>query len=125
MSLVECRALECRALRPEPTLKPMQAQRSVVTLKLLESIEAISSSRDRDVLAMTVTAALHDFFAPMPKVVPIAVELRDRSLLTRDYAAALDAAGVRHCVGVHPGMPLASTQARIVRAFSPGPLVVR
>ena len=64
MSLVECRALECRALRPEPTLKPMQAQRSVVTLKLLESIEAISSSRDRDVLAMTVTAALHDFFAP-------------------------------------------------------------
>jgi uncharacterized protein YecE (DUF72 family) len=70
-------------------------------------------------------ARLGAFLAALPRGPLYAVELRDRALITRAYAAALDAAGARHCVGLHPRMPTAATQARVVRALAPGPLVVR
>ncbi len=68
---------------------------------------------------------LGDFLGRLPKGPTYAVELRNRELLTRPYAAALDAGGATHCVAIHPRMPTAAAQARIVHALVAGPLVVR
>ena len=54
-----------------------------------------------------------------------AVEVRNRELLTRDFAAALKDAGTSYCLGVHARMPPANEQLPLLRALWPGPLVVR
>ncbi len=54
-----------------------------------------------------------------------AVEVRNRELLTRDFADALKDAGARYCLGVHARMPPAEEQLPLLRALWPGPLVVR
>lgn len=55
----------------------------------------------------------------------LAVEVRDRELLTRDFAAALKDAGARYCLGVHARMPSAEEQLPVLRALWPGSLTVR
>lgn len=55
----------------------------------------------------------------------LAVEVRDRELLTRDFAAALKDAGARYCLGVHARMPSAEEQLPLLRALWPGSLTVR
>ena len=54
-----------------------------------------------------------------------AVEVRNRELLTRDFADALKDAGARYCLSVHARMPPAEEQLPLLRALWPGPLVVR
>jgi uncharacterized protein YecE (DUF72 family) len=61
-------------------------------------------------------ARLHAFVAALPRGPRYAVELRNRELLTADYAAALVAAGACHCLTVHPRMPPVEAQARLVGA---------
>jgi uncharacterized protein YecE (DUF72 family) len=58
-------------------------------------------------------ARLHAFLAALPKGPQYAVELRNRELLTADYAAALAATGAVHCLNVHPRMPDVRVQAHL------------
>ncbi len=53
------------------------------------------------------------------------VELRDAALLNEDYVAALSAAGVTHCISVHPRLPDVSEQAAVADAALQRALVVR
>jgi uncharacterized protein YecE (DUF72 family) len=53
---------------------------------------------------------LHAFLTRLPRAVLYAVELRNRELLTPDYAAALAGAGAVHCVNAHPRMPEPAVQ---------------
>ncbi|HXO19516.1 MAG TPA: DUF72 domain-containing protein, partial [Thermoanaerobaculia bacterium] len=64
-------------------------------------------------------AELHAFLAGLPHGPLYAVELRNRELLTPDYAAALAAAGAVHCVNAHPRMPDVRTQATLA-GIGPG-----
>lgn len=70
-------------------------------------------------------ASLHAFLDALPRGPTYAVEVRERALLTRDYADALRAAGAVHGIVVFPGMPSPITQARVAAASGPGPRVVR
>ncbi|HXO29109.1 MAG TPA: DUF72 domain-containing protein [Thermoanaerobaculia bacterium] len=79
-------------------------------------------------------ARLHAFLAALPPGPLYAVELRNRELLTADYAAALAAAGACHCLNVHPRMPDVRVQARLagvaaapltVGRWGPGPATKR
>ncbi len=67
-------------------------------------------------------ARLHAFLAALPRGPVYAVELRNRELLTADYAAALAAAGACHCLNVHPRMPPVAVQAALT-APAAGPVV--
>jgi uncharacterized protein YecE (DUF72 family) len=58
-------------------------------------------------------ARLHAFLDALPRGPRYAVELRNRELLTADYAAALAAAGACHCLNVHPRMPDVRVQAHL------------
>jgi uncharacterized protein YecE (DUF72 family) len=68
-------------------------------------------------------ARLHAFLAALPPGPLYAVELRNRELLTADYAAALAAARACHCLNVHPRMPDVRVQARLA-GVAAGPLTV-
>jgi uncharacterized protein YecE (DUF72 family) len=48
---------------------------------------------------------LHRFLAELPRGVRHAVELRDASVLSPEYADALADAEVAHCLNLHPRMP--------------------
>jgi uncharacterized protein YecE (DUF72 family) len=63
-------------------------------------------------------ACLHEFLAALPRGLLYAVELRNRELLTADYAAALAAAGATHCLTVHPRMPDVRVQAQVTGAVA-------
>lgn len=65
------------------------------------------------------------FLDALPRGPLYAVELRDREMFGREYVAALDAAGARHCLCVHPRMPSVTDQWALVRDVREGPLVVR
>ncbi len=67
-------------------------------------------------------ARLHRFLAALPRGPVYAVELRNRELLTADYAAALAVAGAVHCLNVHPRMPPVGVQAGMTAAAT-GPVV--
>jgi uncharacterized protein YecE (DUF72 family) len=58
-------------------------------------------------------ARLQAFLTALPQGPQYAVELRNRELLTADYAAALAAAGACHCLNVHPRMPDVRVQAHL------------
>jgi uncharacterized protein YecE (DUF72 family) len=58
-------------------------------------------------------AALYTFLAALPRGPVYAVELRNRELVTSDYADALAAAGACHCHNVHPRMPDVRAQAHL------------
>ena len=68
---------------------------------------------------------LGEFLAALPRGPLYAVELRDRELFGPEYLAALDAAGARHCLNVHPRAPAASEQRRMLESRSDGALVAR
>jgi uncharacterized protein YecE (DUF72 family) len=68
---------------------------------------------------------LERFLRQLPAGPPYAVEVRDRELLGPAYGAALTAAGVAHCVSLHPRLPNVAAQRRFVDAVAAGPLVVR
>lgn len=68
---------------------------------------------------------LHGFLTKLPRGVVYAVELRNRELLTSDYAAVLDDAGAVHCHNVWSGMPTALAQAKQLGPSTRRPLVVR
>jgi uncharacterized protein YecE (DUF72 family) len=68
-------------------------------------------------------ARLHGFLTALPRGPLYAVELRNRELLTADYAAALAAAGACHCFNVHPRMPDVRIQAHLT-AVAAAPLTV-
>jgi uncharacterized protein YecE (DUF72 family) len=63
------------------------------------------------------------FLAALPRGPIYAVELRNRELLTADYAAALAAGGACHCLNVHPRMPDVRVQAHLAGAAA-APLTV-
>jgi uncharacterized protein YecE (DUF72 family) len=68
---------------------------------------------------------LHQFLCALPKGVVYAVELRNRSLLTRAYGAALADAGAVHCHNAWSQMPSVLDQARALPRETRRPLVVR
>lgn len=68
---------------------------------------------------------LRAFLHALPRGPLYAVELRDAALLTRAFVTALNDAGARYCVSVHPRMPPVAAQAAAMAGFGPGPLVVR
>jgi uncharacterized protein YecE (DUF72 family) len=68
---------------------------------------------------------LHRFLAGLPRGPLYAVEIRDRDLITPGYLEALVDLGVRPCLSLHPRMPAAAEQARLMHAAQGGPLVVR
>lgn len=70
--------------------------------------------------ASRFAARLHAFLAALPRGVCCAVELRNRELLTADYAAALAGAGAGHCLTVHPRMPNVRVQAHLAGVFAGG-----
>jgi uncharacterized protein YecE (DUF72 family) len=63
-------------------------------------------------------AALYRFLAALPRGPVYAVELRNRELVTGDYADALAASGACHCHNVLPRMPDIRAQAEL--AHPPG-----
>src|SRR6185295_13368503 len=66
-------------------------------------------------------ADLAAFLTELPRGPVYAVELRNRELLTSEYAAALAAAGACHCYNVHPRMPELPVQRQ---AVPPGPKTI-
>ena len=58
-------------------------------------------------------AALYKFLSALPRGPVYAVELRNRELVTADYADALAAAGACHCHNVLPRMPDIRAQAHL------------
>lgn len=71
----------------------------------------------------TFALRLREFLRALSTTVPLAVEVRDRELLTEDYFVALSAGGAVHCPNVHPTMPGVLDQGQI--APTQGPLIVR
>jgi len=71
------------------------------------------------------TDRLHSFLSRLPKGVPYAVELRNPSLLTPNYGAALEDAGVVHCHNAWGAMPGVLSQVRIIPPRARRPLVIR
>jgi len=70
-------------------------------------------------------ARLYSFLAALPSGPAYAVEIRDRKLFGAGYLDALRAAGVAHCVSVHPRMPPVREQYDALGGSFPGPRVVR
>jgi len=71
-------------------------------------------------------AALFQALRPaLPGTALLALELRDRALLTPSLAALLKAHGVRFALGVHDRMPVAADQLPLLRALWPGDFVCR
>jgi uncharacterized protein YecE (DUF72 family) len=68
---------------------------------------------------------LHRFLDALPRGPLYAVELRNATLLTAAYAAALSAVGACHCFNVHPSMPTLYAQRRLVSTATAPALVVR
>ena len=68
---------------------------------------------------------LHRFLEALMPGPRYAVEVRDAALLTRPLFTALNDAGARYCVSVHPRMPPVAAQAAAMAGFGPGPLVLR
>lgn len=66
-------------------------------------------------------ADLAAFLSELPSEATYAVELRNREMLGKEYAAALAAAGACHCFNVHPRMPDVAAQRRLV---APGPKTI-
>ncbi len=64
---------------------------------------------------------LDAFLAELPPAVHYGIELRNRELLTPDYAAVLAARGACHVFNVHPRMPDLPIQRRVV---APGPRTI-
>ena len=65
------------------------------------------------------------FLTALPRGPLYAVELRNRELVTADYAAALAAAGAAHCANVHPRMPDVRAQAALAEAWRAPAVLVR
>ncbi|HEX5757778.1 MAG TPA: DUF72 domain-containing protein, partial [Thermoanaerobaculia bacterium] len=65
------------------------------------------------------------FLAALPRGPLYAVELRNRELVTADYAAALAAAGACHCANVHPRMPDVRAQVALAETHRAPALLVR
>lgn len=59
------------------------------------------------------------------RALQLAVEVRNRQLLTPAFADGLAALEVRYCVGIHPRMPSAAEQLAVMAAAVQGGLVVR
>jgi len=55
----------------------------------------------------------------------LAVEVRNREILTREYASILKNHGAVHTLVVFPGMPRVDTQLRLLQAIEPPALVAR
>jgi uncharacterized protein YecE (DUF72 family) len=68
---------------------------------------------------------LHAFLAALPRGPLYAVELRQASLLTPAYRAALSDLGVCHCFNIHPSMPALQEQMRLVPPETAPALLVR
>jgi uncharacterized protein YecE (DUF72 family) len=68
---------------------------------------------------------LASFLAALPRGPLYSVEIRNRSLLGPDYAAALAATGAAHGFTVHPSMPPLGEQARVLPVERQPALVVR
>lgn len=68
----------------------------------------------QDVTAMGGAAGfaerVHELIARLPKGPIYAVEVRNKELLTPEYAAALSEAGAVHCLNIHPAMPGVAAQ---------------
>jgi len=72
-----------------------------------------------------VADRLGAFLARLPKGPRYAVEIRNRSLLTAEYAAALTGAGAAHAFAVHPSMPSLRIQEAVVGLERQPALLVR
>lgn len=68
---------------------------------------------------------LHAFLSALPRGPLYAVEVRNAPLLGRAYVQALVAAGVSHCINLHPGMPPPVQQWRFIRGAPMPALVIR
>jgi uncharacterized protein YecE (DUF72 family) len=68
---------------------------------------------------------LRAFLTSLPRGPLYAVEIRDRELMTEAYLSAVLEAGARPCLSLHPRMPVAAEQARVLHAAQGGALVVR
>ncbi|HTJ43787.1 MAG TPA: DUF72 domain-containing protein [Kofleriaceae bacterium] len=68
---------------------------------------------------------LYRFLRDLPRGPLYAVEVRNASLLTPDYAAALRAAGAVHCLAITPGMPPPIAQWKLAGASDHPALVAR
>ncbi len=70
-------------------------------------------------------AQLGEFLDALPTDAEYAIELRDHVLIGPAYLEMLARTGARHCLSLHPRMPVASQQARETGLDRAGPLVVR
>jgi len=68
---------------------------------------------------------LYAFLAALPPGPLYAVELRNASLLTSAYRAALTDLGVCHCFNIHPSMPALQEQMRVVPPEAAPALIIR
>lgn len=70
-------------------------------------------------------ALLHRFLEAMPPELPIAVELRNRQLWTRDVLDVLEETGAAPCVAHHPSLDGVVEQFARFARFGHAPLVIR
>jgi len=73
----------------------------------------------------TFAARLGQFLGGLPSGTETAIELRDHALVCPAYLDMLASTGARHCLSLHPRMPVASEQAREVGLDRAGALIVR
>ncbi|MFN0136577.1 MAG: DUF72 domain-containing protein [Phycisphaerae bacterium] len=65
------------------------------------------------------------FLAALPRSAMLAVEIRNRELLTTRYASVLRDLGVAHCYNVHPSMPTIAEQRQMIAVETQPAAVVR
>lgn len=70
-------------------------------------------------------ARLHAFLAALPRGPLYAVEVRNASLLTPAYRAALTDLGVCHCFNIHPSMSALREQSQVVALEDAPALIIR
>lgn len=68
---------------------------------------------------------VYRFFSALPQGPLYAIELRDASLLTRQFFAALREARAHYCIAVHPRLPAVAVQAAAMAGIGLRPLIVR
>lgn len=81
-------------------------------------IEFPAAPRERQMSGPAFAERLDAFLAALPREFTYAVELRERGLLTREYAAVLARHGATHTYSYWSAMPMPGEQERIVSASS-------
>lgn len=108
-----------------PALKGLGAKLGALVFQI-SPLPRSAQNRMPDLLQRLATMlhGLPDVASVAPDAV-VAVEVRDTTWLTAEFAGVLKAANATYCLGLHAKLPGINEQLPMLRALWPGPLVCR